>query len=141
MTDGGNNAGAIDPISAAAICDGLDIKVYTIGVGTKGRVPVPMPFRNPITGREEVRRALMDVEVDEELLERIAERTSGRFFTATNPQGLRDVFEEIDRLETTPLQIKRYTRYEEVFQPWAQGALALVLLPLLTTAVKVSLEP
>lgn len=141
VTDGVNNAGEIDPVSAAAICDGLEIKVYTIGVGTQGRVPVPMPFRNPITGRQEVRRALMDVEVDEELLRRIADRTSGKFFTATNPSGLRDVFDEIDELETTPLQVKQYTRYEEVFQPWAQTALALVFFPLVTRAIKLSIEP
>lgn len=141
VTDGVNNAGAVDPLSAASICKGLGIRVYTIGVGTDGRVPVPMPFRNPLTGREEVRRALMDVEVDEELLREIAERTSGKFFEATNPQGLRDVFAEIDRLETTPLQIKQYTRFEEAFEPWAQGALALLFLPFILRLTKVSLEP
>lgn len=141
VTDGVNNAGAVDPMSAAAICKGLGLRVYTIGVGTDGRVPVPMPFRNPVTGREEIRRALMNVEVDEELLRRIAERTSGRFFKATNPQGLRDVFAEIDRLETTPLQIKKYTRYDEVFEPWAQSALALLCLPLVIRLTRGTLEP
>lgn len=141
VTDGVNNAGAIDPMSAASICKGLGIRVYTIGVGTDGRVPVPMPFRNPLTGREEIRRALMDVEVDEELLQRIAEKTSGQFFKATDPQGLREVFEEIDRLETTPLQVKKYTRFEEAFEPWAQSALALLCLPLVIRFTKVSIEP
>ncbi len=141
VTDGVNNAGAVDPMSAATICKGLGLRVYTIGVGTDGRVSVPMPFRNPVTGREEIRRALMNVEVDEELLRRIAERTSGRFFKATNPQGLRDVFAEIDRLETTPLQIKKYTRYDEVFEPWAQSALALLCLPLVIRLTRGTLEP
>lgn len=141
VTDGVNNAGAIDPMSAASICKGLGIRVYTIGVGTEGRVPVPLPFRNPLTGRQEVRRALMDVEVDKELLQRIAEKTSGRFFEATDPEGLREVFERIDRLETTPLQVKKYTRFEEAFEPWAQSALALLFLPLAVRAAKVSIEP
>jgi Ca-activated chloride channel family protein len=141
VTDGVNNAGAIDPMSAAAICKGLGIRVYTIGVGTDGRVPVPMPFRNPLTGRQEIRRALMDVEVDEELLQRIAEKTAGRFFKATDPQGLRDVFDEIDQLETTPLQVKKYTRFEEAFEPWAQSALALLCLPFVIRLSKVSIEP
>ncbi len=141
VTDGVNNAGAIDPMSAATICKGLGIRVYTIGVGTEGRVPVPMPFRNPLTGREEIRKALMDVEVDDELLQRIADKTSGQFFKATDPEGLREVFAEIDRLETTPMQIKKYTRFEEVFEPWAQSALALLFLPLIIRATRFSLEP
>ncbi|MFQ5526548.1 MAG: VWA domain-containing protein [Thermoanaerobaculia bacterium] len=141
VTDGVNNAGAIDPMSAASICSGLGIRVYTIGVGTEGRVPVPMPFRNPLTGREEVRRALMDVEVDDELLQAIAVKTSGQFFKATDPEGLREVFDQIDRLETTPLQVKQYTRFEEAFQPWAQSALALLFLPLIIRATRLSIEP
>lgn len=141
VTDGVNNAGAVDPMSAASICKGLGLRVYTVGVGTDGQVPVPMAYRNPITGREEIRRALMNVEVDEELLQKIAESTSGQFFKATDPQGLRDVFAEIDRLETTPLQIKKYTRYEEVFERWAQSALALLCLPLVFRFTKGTLEP
>lgn len=141
VTDGVNNAGSIDPMSAAAICKGLGIRVYTVGVGTKGRVPVPMPVINRITGREEIKPVPMDVEVDEELLRRIAKKTSGLFFKATDPQGLRDVFAEIDRLETTPLQIKQYTRYEEAFEPWAQAAMAFLLFPLLLRMARVTIEP
>ncbi len=141
VTDGVNNAGAIDPISAAAICEGLGIRVYTIGVGTEGRVPVPMPVVDERTGREVTRRVLMDVEVDEELLQRISERTGARFFQASDPAGLREVFAEIDRLETTPLQIRQYSRFEEAFQPWVYGALALILLPLAARATQVTVEP
>ncbi len=129
VTDGVNNAGTIDPDSAAAVCDGLGIRVYTVGVGTAGRVPVPMQFRDA-RGRLETRRVDMDVEVDEELLRSIAERTGGRFFQAVDPDSLRGVFAEIDRLEETPLEVKRYVRYREVFQPLVQGALALLLAPL-----------
>ena len=83
----------------------------------------------------------MNVEVDDELLISIAERTAGRFFKATDPQALQQVFDEIDRLEKTPLQVKKYTRFEEAFEPWAGTALALLLLPVATRTLKMTLEP
>ncbi len=140
LTDGVNNAGAVDPGSAAAICEGLGIKVYTIGVGTTGRVLVPKVFRDRF-GRLQTRDELMDVEVDEELLARIAERTGGRFFQATDPDGLRRIFAEIDRLEKTPLAVERWVRYRETFQPLVYGALALVLAPLALAALGLTAEP
>jgi Ca-activated chloride channel family protein len=141
VTDGVNNAGAIDPASAAAICKGLGIKVYTIGVGTGGRVPVPVTVRNPVTGRRETRRVMMNVQVDEHLLRKIAERTDGRFFVATDGEALEKVFQHIDRLEKTPLKVKRYVRYREVFQPLAWSGVALLLMPLLLAATGVTFEP
>ena len=141
VTDGVNNAGAIDPASAAAVCEGLGIRVYTIGVGTAGTVPVPVKMREPRTGRIVTRRAMMDVEVDEELLRAIAGRTGGRFFQATDSESLRQIFQEIDTLERTPMEIKRYIRYEETFQPLAWGALALLLAPLLLALLGVTVEP
>ncbi len=140
VTDGVNNSGAIDPDSAAAVCQGLGIKVYTVGVGVAGRVPVPQQFRDA-SGRVETRRVDMDVEVDEELLESIAERTGGRFFQAVDPDSLRDIFAEIDRLEKTPLEIERSVRYREVFAPLIQAALALLLLPPVLAACGVTPEP
>jgi Ca-activated chloride channel homolog len=141
VTDGVNNAGAIDPASAAAIAQGLGIKVYTIGVGTAGRVPVPLSMQDPRTGRREVRRVLMNVEVDEELLQQIADRTGGRFFKATNEAALREIFAEIDSLEKTQIATKTYVRYEEVFQPLLWSALALLFLPLLTSTIDWTVEP
>jgi Ca-activated chloride channel family protein len=141
VTDGVNNAGEIDPLSAAAICEGLGIKVYTVGVGTAGRVPVPIPVKNPITGRRQIRRIQMVVEVDEDLLQGIAQRTGGRFFKATDPQALRSIFVTIDELEKTPLKVKRYVRYRETFQPLAWGALALLLLPLAAGGARLTAEP
>lgn len=141
VTDGVNNFGAIDPMSAAAICQGLGIRVYTIGVGTEGRVPVPMQTTNRLTGRTEIRRVMLDVEVDEELLQNIAERTNGRFYKATDPEALRRVFAEIDELERTPLQVKQYVRYEEAFLPWAAGSLALLVLPLVPGVFRQTVEP
>lgn len=140
VTDGVNNAGAIDPDSAAAVCEGLGIKVYTIGVGTAGVVPVPMQFRDAF-GRLETRRVNMDVEVDEELLKAIADRTGGQFFQAIDPESLRDIFSEIDELEKTPLEIKRYIRYKEAFQPLVQAAMVLLLLPLAFALFGWTVEP
>lgn len=141
VTDGNNNAGEIDPLSAAAVAKGLGIKVYTIGVGRNGQVTVPWPVRNPLTGRVEMRRVLMNAEVDEGLLRKIAERTGGRFYRATDPQGLRRIFAEIDQLEKTPLKVKRYVRYREVFQPFVWAGLGLLLLPLATTSLAWTAEP
>jgi len=140
VTDGVNNQGAIDPESAAAICEGLGIKVYTIGVGTTGKVPMPVQVRN-LLGRVETQLVPMDVEVDEELLMKIAERTGGQYFQATDPESLRRIFDEIDQLEKTPLQVKRYIRYKEQFQPWVRAALALLLLPLVLPFLGLTAEP
>ncbi len=140
VTDGVNNSGAIDPDSAAAVCEGLGIKVYTVGVGTAGRVPVPVQVRDA-SGRLETRRVDMDVEVDEELLRAIARRTGGRFFQAVDAESLRSVFAEIDELEKTPLEIQRYVRYREAFEPLAIAALTLLLLPLALAFVGLTAEP
>lgn len=142
VTDGVNNAGEIEPLSAAAVCKGLGIKVYTVGVGTaNGPVPVPLQFQNPITKQPETRRVMMHITVDEELLQKIAEHTGGRYFKATDAASLAGVFKEIDGLEKTPLEVKRYVRYQEGFMPWAWAALVLLMLPLATAAVGLTAEP
>jgi len=141
VTDGVNNGGAVDPASAAALCDGLGIRVYTIGVGTGGRVPVRTAITDPATGRTLARRVLRVMPVDEELLERIAQRTGGQSFRATDRESLAAIFGEIDRLEKTELQVKRFVRYQEAFAPLAWTALALTLLPLASAALKVTAEP
>ena len=141
VTDGANNAGAIDPVSAAALCKGLGLKVYTIGVGSGGRVPVPLPMQDPVTGRTVIRRVVMNAPVDEELLRQIAGRTGGQFFRATDREGLRRIFQSIDQLEKTPLQVKRYVRYREAFPPLVWAGLALLLLPLATAGLQVTAEP
>jgi Ca-activated chloride channel family protein len=141
VTDGVNNAGEIDPLSAAAVCEGLGIKVYTVGVGKRGRAYIPMPTENPMTGQREIRRVLMNSEVDEELLQAIAERTGGRFYRALDGAALEEVFAEIDELEKTPLRVKRYVRYRESFQPLAWAGLALLLLPLSAAGLGLTAEP
>lgn len=141
VTDGVNNTGAIDPLSAAAVCDGLGIRVYTVGVGTRGEVTIPVQRRDPVTGRLRTHRVRMQNQLDEELLQRIAERTGGAYFRATDSRSLERIFEEIDRLEKTTIETRRYVRYEESFQPLAWSALALLLLPLGTTALGLTAEP
>lgn len=142
ITDGVNNAGEIDPISAAAACAGLGVKVYTIGVGSeRSVVPVPQTVRNPLTGLPETRRVMMRVPMDERLLREIAKRTGGQFFRATDPETLRRVFAEIDRLEKTPLKVQRYVRYREAFPPLAWAGLGLLLLPLAAAGIRVTAEP
>ncbi len=140
LTDGVNNTGAVDPGSAAAICEGLGIRVYTVGVGTTGRVLVPKFFTDRF-GRSQTRDELIDVGFDEELLVRIAERTGGRFFHATDPESLRRIFAEIDELETTTLAAERTVRYGERFQPLVAGALALILAPLALAVLGITAEP
>jgi Ca-activated chloride channel family protein len=134
VTDGVSNTGEIDPLSAAALCRGLDIRVYTVAVGRAGQTSIPVQFGDR-------RRTLIDAEVDEDLLRVIAERTGGRFFRATDSDGLRQVFGEIDRLERTPLEVRRAVRYREAFAPLAWLALVLLSTPLLLTALGVTETP
>ncbi|MGH7338170.1 MAG: VWA domain-containing protein, partial [Myxococcota bacterium] len=119
VTDGVNNAGEIDPASASAVAQGLGLKVYPVAVGTAGEALIRVRERNERTGEIVERKVSMRVEVDEELLQRIAARTGGRFYRATDPGALAQVFDEIDRLERTPLEVKRYVRYQVAFQPFA----------------------
>jgi Ca-activated chloride channel family protein len=142
VTDGINNAGEIDPLSAAAVCEGLGIKVYTVGVGgSHSTVPVPFPVRDPITGRTEIRKVLMNLPVDEELLRTIAERTGGQYFLATDPESLQRIFREIDQLEKTPLQVRQYVRYREAFPPLVWAGLGLLVLPFATALLRITAEP
>ncbi len=108
LTDGRNNTGDIDPLTAAQAAAALGIKIYTIGVGSKG--PVPFPVDDPLFGRRYVQ---MEVDLDTETLQKIAEITGGKFFLATDPEALKRVYEEIDRLEPSTFKVRRYTLYQE----------------------------
>lgn len=141
VTDGVNNAGAIDPVYASALAKGLGIKVYTVGVGSGGRVPVPQAVQDPVTGRTVIRRTLLHVPVDEPLMREVAAKTGGQFFKATDRDSLRRVFGEIDRLEKTPLQVKRYIRYKEAFPPLVWAGLAMLLVPFAAAGLQVTAEP
>jgi Ca-activated chloride channel family protein len=135
LTDGENNKGLIDPRTAAATASAFGIKVYTIGVGTIGEAPIP-------TGRGlgGFRYELLPVRIDEPLLQEIAQKTGGRYFRAKDSEALSRIFRQIDVLEKTPIQVTRYTRYDETTRPLillGLGALALELLLAGTLVVRV----
>ena len=110
LTDGENTAGDLDPVAAAEVAQTMGIKIYTIGVGTKGRAPIPV--RDPYTGRQVDR--WMSVNIDEETLKAVAETTGGKYFRATDTDSLARIYEEIDRLEKTKVQADHYVDYREL---------------------------
>ena len=110
LTDGENNAGSVDPLTAAQAAKALDIKVYTIGMGKEGGAFVP--YRDPIFGR--VQYSQVRTYVDEETLKQIAAITDGRYFRATDNQKLSEIYKEINQLETTKIEITEYIRYKEL---------------------------
>lgn len=135
LTDGENNKGLIDPRTAAATAAAFGIKVYTIGVGTIGEAPIP-------TGRGlgGFRYEMLPVRIDEPLLQEIAQKTGGRYFRAKDTEALSRIFHQIDALEKTPIQITRYTRYDETTRPLillGLAALALELVLASTLVVRV----
>ncbi len=134
VTDGGNNAGEIDPDTAASLAKALGVRIYTIGVGTNnGPVDIPVPIRDPETGQVVERIVRANVDVDEDLLRRIADTTGGRFYRATDARGLAGTFKAIDSLEKSEIQTTRFTRWREIFpRAAAPGAACLVLAGLLT---------
>jgi len=121
LTDGVNNRGAIDPRTAAQAAGQFRIKVYTIGVGSRGLAPVPVG-----RGLFGLRYENRPVEIDDSLLTDVARMTGGHYFRATNAQALDDITREIDRLERTPARTHTYTRYTELFR-WPLGAAVLAL--------------
>lgn len=125
MTDGQNNAGKVPPLTAAEAAQALNVKVYTIGVGTRGKAP--MPF---IQNGYRVTR-MVDVNIDEDTLKQIADRTGGAYFRATDTERLRQIYDHIDRLEKTEVEAKKYQRYQELFPLFVIPALAVFLLELI----------
>jgi Ca-activated chloride channel family protein len=115
VTDGANNAGEIDPATAADLAKAMEVRVYTVLVGRGGRVPMPMTVQNPLTGQLGRQTVMTEVQIDEGLLQRIAERTGAEFFRATDPDSLRQIFERIDRLEKSEIRTTAFRRYRELF--------------------------
>ena len=123
VTDGSNNAGEIDPATAADVAKAMEVRVYTICVGRGGRVPMPMQVQDPFSGRVVTQSAMVEVQIDEDLLQRIAERTGGEFFRATDAGSLKAIFDRIDRLEKSEIKLTAYQRYRELFPQVLSGAL------------------
>jgi Ca-activated chloride channel family protein len=124
VTDGGNNAGEIDPATAADLAQAMGVRVYAVGVGREGPVPMPVQVQDPFTGQVATRTVPMEVRVDEELLKRIAARTGGEFFQAADPAALRGIFERIDKLEKSEIKLTSFRRYRELFPPVLLAAAA-----------------
>lgn len=120
LTDGTNNAGIVDPITAAEIARSYGIRIYTIGVGTKGMAP------SPVMTPYGIRYQNMPVEIDEDKLRQIASIGDGQYFRATDENVLKSVFAEIDQMEKTKLSVQQFSRREEAYMPWA--ILAMLLL-------------
>lgn len=123
LTDGVNNRGEIQPLDAAKAAQALGVKIYTVGIGTRGTARVPV--NDPNYGRIYVN---MQVEIDEASLQRIAEITGGLYYRASDRPSLEKIFEEIGRLEKTKIEVKSYTHYNERFSELLVPALILVLL-------------
>lgn len=117
VTDGANNAGEIDPATAADLAKAMEVRVYTVGVGRGGQVPMPVQMRDPFSGQVVTRTVPVEVEIDEGLLKRIADRTGGDFFRATDAGSLQAIFDRIDRLEKSDIKVAAFHRYRELFPP------------------------
>ena len=136
LTDGVNNRGEMAPLMAADIAADMGIKVYTIGVGTRGKAPYPVVdmFGN-------MSFQPMDVEIDEPTLESIAERTGGKYFRATDKEKLQAIYDEINTLEKSKVEITDFTVYHEEFLPWLLAAMALLLLEFVFSNVILKRNP
>ena len=113
LTDGMNNTGKISPLAAAEAARALGVKVYTIGVGVRGKAPVPV--------RDEaghMRLVMAEVDVDEKTLQSVADQTGGKFYRATDTDSLKNIYEQINRLETSAQTVQKFEHYDELY-PWA----------------------
>jgi Ca-activated chloride channel family protein len=122
LTDGENNQGEVDPVTAARAAAAYDIRTYTVGVGSEGVAPVPIG-RGPL-GTE---YANMRVRLDEDLLRRIASITGAQYFRATNATALEEIYRQIDELEKTPVNVRRYIEFSEHFRPFVLLACLFIL--------------
>jgi len=128
MTDGQNNSGKIQPITAAEAAQALGVKVYTIGVGTRGQAKMPVG-RDPFTG-EMIYRP-MPVDIDEDTLQKISKLTNGKYYRADNSERFQAIYAEIDKLEKTEAEIKKFAHHRELFAWLISPGLGLLLLEIL----------
>lgn len=141
VTDGANNTGEIDPSTATDLAKAMQVRVYTIGVGRGGRVPITVKVRDPNTGTVASRRMVTEVEIDEALLRTIASATGAEFFRATDSASLQTIFARIDTLEKSEIKLATYQRYRELFYPWLLASVALLGAAALTWAGGLRVRP
>lgn len=122
LTDGVNNTGLIDPMTALEIAKSYKVRVYTIGVGSQGQAPYPVqtPFG--------IQKQMMPVQIDEPLLRKISSETGGKYYRATNNTSLSTIYKDIDKLEKTKVEISSYKHYAELFFPFALFAIVCLVL-------------
>ncbi|MBO5663540.1 MAG: VWA domain-containing protein [Bacteroidales bacterium] len=125
LTDGTNNRGDIDPLTAAELAKTFGIRVYTIGVGKKGKAPYPFQTANGVVYQN------VEVNIDEEPLKQIASLTGGVYFRATDNATLAGIYQEIDQLEKTKMQVREYSKRQEEFRPFALAAFLLLLIEIM----------
>jgi Ca-activated chloride channel homolog len=123
MTDGQNNAGKIEPLTAAEAAQTLNVKVYTIGVGTRGMGKVPVYM-----GGRKVGYRPQPVDIDEDTLQKIADMTKGKYYRADNTEKFKSIYAEIDKLEKTEADVKKFAHHRELFAWLISPSLALLLL-------------
>ncbi len=125
LTDGVNNKGDIGPVTAAEIAVSYGIRVYTIGVGSQGNAPYPV---QDMFGRMVTRN--VPVEIDEKVLKKIAETTDGTYFRATNNNKLREIYQQIDQMEKTRMDVKQFNKKKEEYFPFLLTAMLLLIIEL-----------
>ena len=123
LTDGVNNAGRIDPLTAAKIAQTMKVKIYTIGAGAKGYAPFPV---KDFFGRTVYQN--IPVDLDEETLKEIARLTNAQYFRATDTEALEEIYRRIDALEKTKIESNVYVQYRERFAPYVMTAMIVILL-------------
>src|SRR5437762_510577 len=131
VTDGVNNAGSIDPSTAAQLAAKFGIKIYTIGVGSRGPVPIPFKREDPFTGEIVTTYQIVRADIDEESLAAIARATGGEYFRATDARAMSAVLDRIDKLEKTRLTAPKSEKVDELYLPPLAGGFALFALALL----------
>lgn len=136
LTDGQNNRGEIDPVTASEVAETMGVRIYSIGVGTHGEAP--FLFNDPFGGQ---RRRMVPVEIDEDMLTSVAENTGGRYFRATNKEALRAIYDEIGELETTRIEENVYTEYAERYAFFLWPAFGLLMLELLLSNTRLRRTP
>ncbi|MBC8278655.1 MAG: VWA domain-containing protein [FCB group bacterium] len=135
LTDGQNNRGEIDPLTAAQAATPLHVKIYTIGVGTEGTAPYPV--QTPYG----IRYQQIPVKIDEDLLKEVASITGGKYFRALDENKLRDIYKIIDEMETSEIEVKEYRSYSELFLPWAIAALVFLMLEVVLVSTRLRMLP
>lgn len=125
LTDGVNNTGEIAPVTAAEIAKTFGIRVYTIGVGTQGEAPYPIPTAFGIQYQN------IPVEIDEQVLKQIASTTGGQYFRATDNASLKEIYSEIDQMEKTKISVQEFSKKQEEYKNWALIVFALLLVEVL----------